>query len=58
MKCARCGVTGYPLAVVRYRLAGVVKRTAPLCFDCRGACRRLVWRKGGKVLETLSARAS
>jgi hypothetical protein len=55
MKCARCGDGRYPLARIRYRLDGKTRCTAPLCFDCRGAARRLVWRQGGRPLDTTSA---
>lgn len=55
MKCARCGADRYPLARVRYRLDGKLMRTGLLCFDCRGTARRLVWRQGGRPLDTTSA---
>lgn len=50
--CGRCNGV-YPLARVGYRFDGDRKTrwSKPLCLGCRVTARRLVWRRGGRVVH-------
>jgi hypothetical protein len=52
MVCISCD-DDRPLARVYYRLPGSsLKRTKPLCLNCRHDQRRIIRRNGGQVMHT------